>query len=64
MQAEKIESYRSCVNKSNNQVNGPRGQADALTVFNTCETVCGSDGDGTGTKLNSGDAGCGGTWTR
>ena len=56
MQIGEVESHRSQADESRGQANKSRGRVDASTVLNTCETVAMDDSDGTGARLDAGDA--------
>ena len=55
-QVGEVESHKCRVGKSNGWVNESKGQADASTMSNTCETVAMGDGGGTGARLDAGGA--------
>ena len=60
MRVGEVESHRSQADKLKGQVNESRGQVDASTVSNTCETAAIGDGGGTGARSDAGGASCDG----
>ena len=53
MQIGEVKSHGSQVDKLRGQANESRGQADALTVLNTCKMVAMSDGGGTDARSDA-----------